>query len=151
MDSDNQADRAWLLSVQRKSYRWKARKSAPLHGSGSSSLRKPLASRVHNERCTPGSERGREKPVVREDHKALASYSTYDLPLHTHGSSVSVLADSLRAGAVSGVKRALARLQTKRGRPAAECRRWLPPKVQRREEEKAEDQAGCCAFAAIAG
>ena len=31
---------------------------------------------MHNERCTSGSVRGRGKPVVREDHKALASYST---------------------------------------------------------------------------
>ena len=65
MDSDNQADKAWLLSVQRKLYRWSLVTSL-----------KPLESRMHNERCTSGSVRGRGKPVVREDHKALASYST---------------------------------------------------------------------------
>ena len=37
---------------------------------------------MHNERCTSGSERGRGKPVTREDYKALAPYSTWQFSPH---------------------------------------------------------------------
>jgi len=62
MDMDHRADTAWLLGVQRKLYQWSKRQR----------LRSPwfLESRMHNERCTSGSVRGRRKPTAAEPHGA---------------------------------------------------------------------------------
>ena len=60
VDSDHQADRAWLLSAQRKLYQW-SRAICPIP---------PvlLESRMHNERCTSGLERGDGKPTSVRKH-----------------------------------------------------------------------------------
>ncbi len=45
VDSNYQADKAWLLDIQRKLYTWRR---------GIPTMRWTLESPVHNERCTPG-------------------------------------------------------------------------------------------------
>ncbi len=55
VDTDQRADRAWLLGVQRKLYQWS--REPPIS-------RWLLESRMHNERCTSGSARGHAKPPL---------------------------------------------------------------------------------------
>ena len=73
VDSDHQADRAWLLNVQRKRYQWSrgASRVSPL-GRTRCLLTTPwlLESRMHNERCTSGSARGHGKPTAATPHGA---------------------------------------------------------------------------------
>lgn len=74
MDSNDQADDVWLLGIQRKLYQWSDADSffsrrcacSALDVGGCRRLATPLflESRVHNERCTPGSVSGRWKPAA---------------------------------------------------------------------------------------
>jgi hypothetical protein len=64
VDSGDQADEAWLLGIQRKLYQWS--RSALLHTPWF------LESRMHNERCTSGSESGHRKPAAVMPHGADA-------------------------------------------------------------------------------
>ena len=59
-------DKSWLLNVQKKLY------AQSLGGKGHPALRSQMESPVHNERCTPGSERGARRPlgVSRERRRA---------------------------------------------------------------------------------
>jgi hypothetical protein len=47
VDASYQADKAWLLDIQRKLYTWSRATSIP-------TMRWTPESPVHNERCTPG-------------------------------------------------------------------------------------------------
>jgi transposase InsO family protein len=64
VDSDDQADEAWLLGIQRKLYQWS--RGARLHTPWF------LESRMHSERCMSGSEGGRQKPTAATPHGAGA-------------------------------------------------------------------------------
>ena len=68
MDTDQRADRAWLLGVQRKLYQWS--REPPIS-------RWLLESRMHNERCTSGSARGHAKPPLVNGGSARMPYSSY--------------------------------------------------------------------------
>ena len=64
VDTDAQADRVWLLGVQRKLYQW-------------SNTLWSLESRIHRETCTSGSVRGYGVNRRLRGRTALVAYSTH--------------------------------------------------------------------------
>ncbi len=69
VDSGPQVDQAWLLSVQTKLYQW-SQENTNAVGWDLLTTPRHLESRMHNERCTSGSERGHGKPTAATPHGA---------------------------------------------------------------------------------